>query len=106
MQGIGDKPSDIVEPKWRQHDLVHLRSGLADRLQRPQKRVCRAYLVVSLGPNQKEVPHLRVRDQVLEEIERRCIQPLPLQIVKEQGERVLLPRTRLGSSGKPSGVCV
>jgi hypothetical protein len=32
MQGIGDKPSDIVEPKGRQHDLVHLRSGLADRL--------------------------------------------------------------------------
>ena len=34
--------------------------------------------------------HLRVRDQVLKELERRCIQPL--QIVKKQRERVLLPR--------------
>jgi len=32
--------------------------------------------------------HLRVRDQVLEQVERRAIQPL--QIVKEQRERVLL----------------
>jgi hypothetical protein len=31
-----------------------------------------------------------VRDQVLEEVERRCIKPL--QIVEEQRERVLLPR--------------
>src|SRR5882762_6856754 len=30
-----------------------------------------------------------MRDQVLEEVERRCIQPL--QVVKKQGERVLLP---------------
>ena len=46
-------------------------------------------LVVSIGADQQQVPHLRVRDQVLEEVERRCIQPL--QIVKEQRERVLLP---------------
>ena len=36
------------------------------------------------------MPHLSVRDQVLEEVERRGIQPL--QIVKKQRERVLLPR--------------
>ena len=65
------------------------RSGLADRLERPQKRVRGADLVVPVGPDQKQVPHLRVRDQVLEEVERRCIQPL--QIVEEQRERVLLP---------------
>src|SRR5208283_557305 len=47
-------------------------------------------LVVSIGPDQQQVPHLRVRDQVLQEVERRCIKPL--QIVEEQRERVLLPR--------------
>ncbi len=36
------------------------------------------------------MPHLWVRDQVLEEVERRRVKPL--QIVKKQGERVLLPR--------------
>ena len=34
------------------------------------------------------MPHLRVRDQVREEVERRCIKPL--QIVEQQRERVLL----------------
>src|SRR6202045_1376623 len=90
MQSIGDKPSDIVEPKGCQHDLLDRRSGIANRLERPQKRVRGTDLVVSIGPDQKQVPHLRVRDQVLEEVERRCIKPL--QIVQEQRERVLLPR--------------
>jgi len=39
MQSIGDKPSDIVEPKGCQHDLLDRRSGIANRLERPQKRV-------------------------------------------------------------------
>src|SRR5258708_34521801 len=90
MQSIGDKPSDIVDPERRQHDLLDRRSGIANRLKRPQKRVRGADLVVSIGPDQKQVPHLRVRDQVLEEVERRYIKPL--QIVEEQRERVLLPR--------------
>src|SRR6202045_3304298 len=90
MQSVGDKPSDIVEPKGCQHDLLDRRSGIANRLERPQKRVRGTDLVVSIGPDQKQVPHLRVRDQVLEEVERRCIKPL--QIVEEQRERVLLPR--------------
>src|SRR6202030_860682 len=89
MQSIGDKPSDIVEPKGCQHDLLDRRSGIANRVERPQKRVRRADLVVSIGPDQKQVPHLRVRDQVLEEVERRSIKPL--QIVEEQRERVLFP---------------
>ncbi len=35
------------------------------------------------------MPHLRVRDEVLEKVERRGIQPL--QIVKKQRERMFLP---------------
>src|ERR1700751_956789 len=68
---------------------MHPRIGITDRLERPRKRVRGSDLVVSIGPNQKQVPHLGVRDQVLEEVERRCIKPL--QIVEEQRERVLLP---------------
>ena len=49
-----------------------------------------ADLVVPVGADQQQVPHLRVRDQMLEEVERRCIQPL--QIIEEQRERVLLAR--------------
>ena len=66
------------------------RSGLADRLERPQQRVRGADLVVPVGADQQQVPHLRVRDQMLEQVERRCVQPL--QIVEEQRERVLRAR--------------
>ena len=90
MHGIGDELADIVEPERRQHDLLHPRSGFADRLQRPQERVRGTDLVVPVGADQQQVPHVRVRDQMLEEVERCCIQPL--QIVEEQRERVLLPR--------------
>src|SRR5207302_4016654 len=45
--------------------------------------------VVSICPDQKQVPHLRVRDQLLEEVECRCIKPL--QIVEEQRKRVFRP---------------
>ena len=90
MQGVGDEPADIVESERRQHDLLDPCAGVADRLERPHKRVRGADLVVPVGPDQQQVPHLRMRDQVLEEVERRCIQPL--QIVEEQRERVLLAR--------------
>src|SRR5260221_3416823 len=65
------------------------RAGVANRLEHPSKRVRGADLIISIGSNQKQVPHLRVRDQLLEEFDRRCIQPL--QIVEEKGKRVLLP---------------
>src|SRR6202790_4867475 len=74
MYGIGDELADIVESERRKRDLLDPRSGFADRLQLPQQ----------------QVPHFRVRDQVFNEVERRCIKPL--QIVKKQRERVLLAR--------------
>ena len=49
-----------------------------------------ADLVVPVGADQQQMPHLRMGDQVLQEVERRCIKPL--QIIEEQRERVLLAR--------------
>src|SRR5882672_6126482 len=90
MQRVGDEPANIIELERRQHDLLHPRIDSADRLQRPQKRVRGADLVVTVGPDQQQVPHLWMRDQMHEEVERRCIKPL--QIVKKQGEWMLLAR--------------
>jgi hypothetical protein len=42
------------------------RAGIANRFERPQKRVRGSNVVVPVGPNQKQVPHVRVRDQMLE----------------------------------------
>ena len=90
MHGTGGEQAEIVESERRQHDLLDPRSGFADRAQCPQKRVRGTDLVVPVGADQQQVPHFRVRDQMLEEVERRGVQPL--QIVEEQGERVLRPR--------------
>ena len=49
-------------------------------------------LVVPVGPDQQQVPHLRIGHQVLQQFQRRRIQPL--QIVEEQRERVLRPGER------------
>jgi hypothetical protein len=62
MERTAGKPADIVGPKRRQHDLSHPRVRFLDRLQRAQKRVSRTDLVVPIGANQQQVPHLRVRD--------------------------------------------
>ena len=90
MHGTGGEQAEIVESERRQHDLLDPRSGFADRAQRPQKRVRGTDLVVPVGADQQQVPLFRVRDQMLEEVERCCIQSL--QIVKKQRERMLLAR--------------
>src|ERR1700751_5766150 len=90
MQRVCEEPDNIVELERRQYDLMHPRIDSADRLQRPQKRERGTDLVVPIGPDQQQVPHVWMRDQVHEEVERRCIKPL--QIVKKQRERMLLAR--------------
>src|SRR3981189_3087991 len=90
MQRVGDEPANIIELERRQHDHLHPRIDSADRLQRPQKRVRGADLVVTVGPDQQQGPHPWMRDHMHEGVERRCIKPL--QIVKKQGEWMLLAR--------------
>src|SRR5882757_2699227 len=87
MQGVRDEFADIVESERRQHDLLDPRSRIADGLQHPQKRVRGTDLVVPVGDDQKQVPHFRMRGEMLQEVEGCCIQPL--QIIEEQHERVL-----------------
>ena len=78
MQGIGHEPADIVQPEGRQHNLLHPRTGLADRLQRARQRVRGTDLIVPVGANQQQMPHLGMRGQMLDEVERRGIQPLQI----------------------------
>src|SRR6202163_3216356 len=90
VERIGHEPANVVELEGRQHYLAHPHIGIADRSESPQKWVGGSDLVVPVRPDQKQVLNLRMRDQVLDEVERRGIQPL--QIVEEQRERVLLAR--------------
>ena len=54
------------------------------------KRMSRVNFVVTVGTDQKQMPYVWLSEQVFDQIERSCV--APLQIVQEQGERVLRPR--------------
>ena len=87
---IGDEMAHVFAGEWRKTNLLHRRSRLADSIERAQQRVRGIDLVVPVGTDQQQMPHFRVRHQMLKQVERCCVQPL--QIVEEQRERMLLAR--------------
>lgn len=87
MQRIGDEPADIVEPERRQHNLLDSCSSFADGLEGPHQGMRETDLVVTVGPDQQQVPDIRLANQPLQEFKRCRVQPL--QVVEEQHKRVL-----------------
>src|ERR1700731_817535 len=55
-------------------------------LECPRQGVSRANLVISICTNQQQMTHVRLRQQILDQIERSGVKPL--QIVKEHCERM------------------
>ena len=51
LQGIGDEPADIVDPERGQHNLMQPRTSVTDQFKSPHQRMCRADLVVPVGPD-------------------------------------------------------
>ena len=80
---------NIRKSERRQQDILHRRARLADRRQPPHQRVRWRDLVVAVGADQEQVMHIRLRQHMLEQIERCRIEPL--QIVEEQRQRMLRP---------------
>src|SRR6266851_4060979 len=89
MEGIGDERADIIEIERCQDDLLYPRSALTDPLQRAREWVKRTDLVVAIGPDQHQVPHIWISNHVLQQFKGCRVQPL--QIIKKQRERVLRP---------------
>src|SRR5205807_3530164 len=87
VQGIGEQPLDVVPQERRKHDLPHLSTGSPDSRQHPRERVRGTDLVVAISTDQEQVAHVRVEQEMLDQIEGRGIQPL--QVIQEQRERVL-----------------
>src|SRR5260370_38369421 len=90
--GLGDGLVDMVESERGQHNLLSPRASFADSLQRPQKRVRGTDLVVPVGADQHQVPHVGIRNQALQQLKSCRVQPL--QIVEEQSKRMLWPGER------------
>ena len=65
------------------------RSGLADRIELAHQRMGGANLVVPIGADQQQIPHIRLGQQIFDQIERCRIKPL--QIVEKKCQRMLRP---------------
>src|SRR5215470_18956425 len=73
-----------------QDDVLHSRSGLADGFELAQQRMRGIDFVVAVSTDHHQVLHIRLVQQVLEQVERRRVEPL--QVVEEQRQRMLRSR--------------
>ena len=86
---IHDHLPQVVTGEGRQADLLHARSGLADRVELARQRMSAIDFVVPVGADQHQVLQIRLGQQILEQVERRRVEPL--QIVEEQRQRMFRP---------------
>src|SRR5262245_39786816 len=86
VNGIGDQLSQIVMGEGRKYDVLHYRSSFANRFELAHQRMGGIDFVVSISTNPQQVPHIRLSQQVLDQIERCRIKPL--QVVEEESKRM------------------
>src|SRR3984885_13663583 len=72
-----------------ERDLHNLAASHLDRLELLPQRMGRSDLVGAIGTNQHEMPQTRPRQQILQQIERRRVEPL--QVVEKERQRMLRP---------------
>src|SRR5262245_12411324 len=89
VKRMPDQPPQVVVGERCKYDLLHSRSSLADRFELSYQRMGGIHFVVPVGADQHQVPYIRLSQKVLEEIERRSIEPL--QIIEEQSKRMFGP---------------
>src|ERR1700691_1765731 len=88
MQSVGDELGHVVERKRRESDITHHNLRCPNGSQSLHQWMRGADFVVTESSDQQEVMDVGMRDEVLEQLEGRRIQPL--EIVEKNGERVLL----------------
>ena len=87
---IGNQPSQVVTSRAaRARSRCTFAPRLADRLELAHQRMRGIDLVVAIGTDQHQMSHVRLGQQILEQIERRRVEPL--QIVEEQRQRMFRP---------------
>ena len=90
MESIGKQPCHVVTGKGRKGNLVHRRSRLTDRVELAHERMGGTDFVVPVGPDQHQVAHVRLGQQVFDEIQGGRVEPL--QVVEEQRQRMFRAR--------------
>jgi hypothetical protein len=85
-QRVGDELAEVRSGERGEHHLAHRDGGLPEPAQHRHDRVRRGDLVVPVCSYEEQVFHVGVREQILDDVERRSVQPL--QVVEEQRERL------------------
>ncbi len=79
----------MLSGERRKRDLRDLAAGGLDGVELPHQRMGGGDFVVAIGTDQHEVLQIRPGQQILQQIERRRVEPL--QVVEEQRQRMLRP---------------
>src|ERR1700682_5575217 len=80
---------EVVTGKRRKRDLLYPSARALDGVELAPQRMGGINLVISVSPNQHQMLHVRLGQQILQQVKRRRVQPL--QIVEEQRQWVLRP---------------
>ena len=87
VKGVRQQLAQIVTPERGEHDVLHCRSGLADRIELAHQRVSGIDLVVPIRADEQQVLQIGAGQQVFEQVE--CGRIQPLQVVEEERKRML-----------------
>ena len=69
----GEQLPEVITRQPREADFMHLRSGLADGIERARQRMGGIDLVIAIGPDQHQILELRTDQQIIEQVERRLV---------------------------------
>ena len=83
---VRNKLPEMLSGERRKRDLRYLCASSCDGLELPAQRMGSSNLVVPIGADQQQVSNIRLGQEILEQIERRRVQPL--QVVEEERQRV------------------
>ena len=89
VKSIPNQPPKLFTRERRKDDFVHDRARLADRFELADQRMGGIDLVIPVSPDQHQMLHVRLGQQILQQVQRCRVEPL--QIVEEQSQRVLRP---------------
>src|SRR5262245_21065140 len=98
MKRVGEPLDQIFRLERPKPDFWNKYAALANRRERPHQRVRRIDLVVPKRADEEQVLPLGLDEDVFQELERRGVEPL--QIVQEQGQRVLSAREHTDETSK------
>ncbi|MFT3773199.1 MAG: hypothetical protein QM820_48085 [Minicystis sp.] len=83
---VGDQLGHVLRGERRHHDLAHPRAARTGLLEHQRQRMGGPDLVVAERADEEEIPRVRMREEVGEEIEAGRIHPL--EIIEEDGHGV------------------